>query len=561
MKNRFVYAFQRYALFRFIVLILFFIVLGSLISYLKSINKAVPVIKNIYPRIFEDGDMITIQGVNFGDEAEDSFLKIDNTVIPSTLCKEWKDEKIVISSGIAQDGGLLFVIAKNTYSEPSFFSSKSEIPIVKTTSISLAEPNIGAISKNNGRVGELIKIYGENFGTVREDSQVIFVKGNDRTFDFLLDEVNLENVSCCSSFDFDFDFWSDEEIHVHIPDGAVSGSIVVKTKNGVSNLIPFNVKNDIGQKEISNKKNYVILMQTEISHVDGEKGNSLFLLSPSPDESFSQSGKKTILIEPEPLVENHNGVSVHKIDDVKKEDILKLKHQYKISSYEINVSLASRGSEQNIFNEKLYNQYTRPTALLPSTNETIKKYATSIVRLEKNRWQKAKRIYEHIIGNFEITKEEIADRTQDVLSFLESKKGSAYDASLLFATLGRSVGIPTTIIAGVAIDKANKTYLHWWNAFYIEGLGWVPVDIGMALGFPFRSEMGDLDSYYFGNIDANRISFSHEQREILQMTSNSKTYAHERSFALQTFWEEAVGINSYTSFWQTPQIISVDSDR
>lgn len=561
MQSRFVYTFQRYALFRFVILVVFFVILGSGISYLKSLNKAVPIIENIDPKIFEKEDTITIHGANFGDEAEDSFLKIDNIVIPSTLCKEWKDKKIVVSASMAQNGGLLFVVAKNTYSRPVFLPLKSDIPIVKINDTSSIAPSIEAISKNSGAVGELIKIYGVNFGSIREESQVIFIKGNEEFPQFLLDEHNLEKATYCNNFNFDFDFWSDEELHIRIPDGASSGLLVVKTKNGLSNSIPFNVKDEIGQKQLLNKKNYCLSMQTEISHLRGEKENTLFLLIPIPEESFEQSNRKTISIEPAPLVENHNGVTIHKLDNIKPSDTLKITHQYQITSYEVNLHIKMQNIKQSNFNTKLYNHYTEQTALLPTKNEAIKSMANNIVQFEKNPYLKAKRIYEYIRENFEISKDEISDRTQNVLQFLESKKGSPYDASLLFASLSRSVGIPAVVVAGIAIDKAKKTYSHWWNAFYIDGIGWIPLDIGMSLGVPFENRIQNAHLYYFGNIDSNRISFSHGTKNMLQMASNSKIYSHERNFALQAFWEEAIGIDSYTCFWQIPQIISVDGEN
>ena len=168
------------------------------------------------------------------------------------------------------------------------------------------------------------------------------------------------------------------------------------------------------------------------------------------------------------------------------------------------------------------------------------------------------KIYEYIISNFEINNDITSDRSQTVISFLDNKKGSPYDASLLFCTFCRSIGIPALPIAGVVIDKQKKTYIHWWAEFYIEAFGWIPVDIGMAMSVPFENEIKDKKEYYFGNIDSFRISFSHGEKEILQMVANSKMYSHERSFAFKRFWEETLGIDAYTCFWYTPQIISIN---
>ena len=162
-----------------------------------------------------------------------------------------------------------------------------------------------------------------------------------------------------------------------------------------------------------------------------------------------------------------------------------------------------------------------------------------------------------IIENFNITKETFSDRTQTVLSMLENKTGSPYDVSLLFSTLCRASDIPCMPISGVITDE-DKTYLHWWAEFYIDAYGWVPVDIGMALDVPFESKIENRRTYYFGNLDGNRISFSHGEKEILPMTADGKIYSRERNFALQSFWEEALNINSYTCFWHVPQINKIN---
>jgi len=124
--------------------------------------------------------------------------------------------------------------------------------------------------------------------------------------------------------------------------------------------------------------------------------------------------------------------------------------------------------------------------------------------------------------------------------------------------LTRALNLPTLVVAGIVVDKTKKSYTHWWNEFYIEGFGWVPLDIGMAVSVPFENEIQNKKVYYFGNIDSFRITFSHGEKEMLAMAANSKTSSRKRSFSLQAFWEETIGIEAYTCFWQVPQVISIN---
>ena len=564
MPNKFVYLLQKYSLFRFFILIVLFLFIGFCVIEIGIFSKVLPVISSVNPIVFDKNETITIVGKHFGEEAEDSFLKIDNVMIPSTLCSEWTDTKIVLSSNMISDGGLLFVIAKNSYSKPVFISNASDVPIVRMQENVESRPSIEALSKDYGEIGSLIKIYGSNFGTIRDNSNVIFIKKDvlsereySENFLLLPDDKNIENYMYCSEKDFDFDFWSDEEIHIRIPDGAQSGLIAIKTKNGTSNAIPFNVRGNIGTKSLQNKQNFLISMETEVSNVKAEENNMLFLRIPSPEETNSQSNIKVVFNAPSPLVQNNNEGVIYQFDNIREDDKISIKQQYTITSYEIETNINARNISLKIQSQKLHDCYTKETSLLPVTEVIIKKLVDDVVQNEKNTYLKAKKIYEYIIENFNITKETFSDRTQTVLSMLENKTGSPYDVSLLFSTLCRASDIPCMPISGVITDE-DKTYLHWWAEFYIDAYGWVPVDIGMALDVPFESKIENRRTYYFGNLDGNRISFSHGEKEILPMTADGKTYSRERNFALQSFWEEALNINSYTCFWHVPQINKIN---
>ena len=43
---------------------------------------------------------------------------------------------------------------------------------------------------------------------------------------------------------------------------------------------------------------------------------------------------------------------------------------------------------------------------------------------------------------------------------------------------------------------------HCWSEFFVNGLGWVPVDISEAWKDPSKHD------YFFGSLDANRVQFT-----------------------------------------------------
>jgi hypothetical protein len=68
----------------------------------------------------------------------------------------------------------------------------------------------------------------------------------------------------------------------------------------------------------------------------------------------------------------------------------------------------------------------------------------------------------------------------------------------------------------------------------------------------------DRANYYFGSLDNQRVSFSRGFTALSQMDPRSRVSAKERSYALQSLWEEATGgLEAYSSFWSDVSINGV----
>jgi transglutaminase-like putative cysteine protease len=72
--------------------------------------------------------------------------------------------------------------------------------------------------------------------------------------------------------------------------------------------------------------------------------------------------------------------------------------------------------------------------------------------------------------------------------------------------MARSQGIPARFEIGFPLpaDKhsAEIAGYHCWSDFYIDGKGWIPVDISEAWKHPEKQD------YFFGSHDVNRVQFS-----------------------------------------------------
>jgi transglutaminase-like putative cysteine protease len=89
--------------------------------------------------------------------------------------------------------------------------------------------------------------------------------------------------------------------------------------------------------------------------------------------------------------------------------------------------------------------------------------------------EKVKVIYDYIITNYsyDFEKTEIPyDYLPDIDKIAKTKKGMCYDFSSLFASMLRSVNVPTKLVKGYG-DKV-KGY-HAWNEVYLDGK-WLTID-------------------------------------------------------------------------------------
>jgi len=119
---------------------------------------------------------------------------------------------------------------------------------------------------------------------------------------------------------------------------------------------------------------------------------------------------------------------------------------------------------------------------------------------------KARAIYDYVFTTMKYDKTGTGWGHGDVLYACDAKKGNCTDFHSLFIAMARSQGIPSRFEIGFPLppDKhsAEIAGYHCWSDFYIDGKGWIPVDISEAWKHPEKRE------YFFGSHDGNRVQFS-----------------------------------------------------
>jgi len=147
----------------------------------------------------------------------------------------------------------------------------------------------------------------------------------------------------------------------------------------------------------------------------------------------------------------------------------------------------------------------QPDALVPVTGLPAD-LAVKVTEGKTQPLDKARAIYDYVFTTMKYDKTGTGWGHGDVLYACDAKKGNCTDFHSLFIAMARSQGIPARFEIGFPLppDKhsAEISGYHCWSDFYIDGKGWIPVDISEAWKHP------DKRDYFFGSHDVDRVQFS-----------------------------------------------------
>jgi len=169
-----------------------------------------PVIAAIDPATAAPGQEVTITGSELGEAQSTS--KVTFAGVPAGTAVSWSDVEIKVAVPELEAGDVSVVVTvKGASSEPATFTVAAA-PIPSITSIEPAE----------ALPGEAVTITGSAFGAER---------GPEDTVVFASEVDAADGITS----------WSDTEIQVTIPDGAVTGDVTVTAGGVTSEPFPYHV--------------------------------------------------------------------------------------------------------------------------------------------------------------------------------------------------------------------------------------------------------------------------------------------------------------------------------
>jgi hypothetical protein len=519
-----------------------------LLALLSSCGEKAPEIISINPRIGLMGDVLTITGTGFGDEREESYITIAGSPPTSSSYISWEDSEITVRIPEFGEAGLIYVHRGGKKSNPALFANQLSLPEPVRGPAADYNPRINSIAPATGPIGTLITISGSNFGSSRETSGVFFAWNaeSSSTAPVVSQAPDFVEVS---EAEFGYEYWSEREIRVRIPDGAITGNLEVRTPRGTSRPFFFEISGRPGAKTFKDKRSYMLSYTADIRIDQANNPNTLYLWMPQPAVSASQRNVSLLARNTEPFVENYRGISLFQLIDASQGTRWGVDLSYLVEVYAVETIIRNTNTVRLNEPTPVATIYLLPSAQIPSDDPAIRAQSDTIIARERLPYVKAQRIYQWLISNVEIQTEALPG---GALEALEEKEADSYSASLLFCSLARAAGIPALPVAGVLVNRQMNTIKHCWVEFWLDGFGWIPLDPALGAGaapadFYLRE---DHDEFYFGSLDNQRVAFSRGEIFLQPMAPHGRTIPRGREYSLQNIWEEAVGgLESYSSLW------------
>ncbi|HEV8608707.1 MAG TPA: transglutaminase domain-containing protein [Thermoanaerobaculia bacterium] len=144
---------------------------------------------------------------------------------------------------------------------------------------------------------------------------------------------------------------------------------------------------------------------------------------------------------------------------------------------------------------------------LVTLSPRVRDLARRITWGERTPEGKARAIYEWLVNTMVYDKTTPGWGLGDTERACDVQKGNCTDFHSVFISLARAEGIPARFVIGFPLKKEPAGTVpgyHCWAEFYLDGVGWVPVDASDAS----KTMDARRREYLFGNLDPDRIQFT-----------------------------------------------------
>lgn len=150
-----------------------------------------------------------------------------------------------------------------------------------------------------------------------------------------------------------------------------------------------------------------------------------------------------------------------------------------------------------------YNKYTAERKPHIQFTDALKSLTDKVTQNATTTSEKVSAIYQHITNSYPWASALEYSTIENIPEYvIENKKGDCGQVALLLITMLRYKGIPARWQSGWMMHP-GEVNLHDWAEYYIDGVGWIPIDVSFGRG-------GDSDNpvpkyFYISGIDSYRL--------------------------------------------------------
>jgi transglutaminase-like putative cysteine protease len=180
--------------------------------------------------------------------------------------------------------------------------------------------------------------------------------------------------------------------------------------------------------------------------------------------------------------------------------------RFEVTRREYQRDLRATGGQPAPVKDAMLKRYLQPDKMVP-LNATIAELARAQTAGTTAPLERALKIYNYVVSTMRYDKSGEGWGRGDEMWACDSKRGNCTDFHSVLIGMMRSSGIPARFEIGFPLP-ASQTQgdipgYHCWAEFYLDGIGWVPVDASEASKNPAKRD------YFFGAVDADRVRFTY----------------------------------------------------
>jgi len=243
---------------------------------------------------------------------------------------------------------------------------------------------------------------------------------------------------------------------------------------------------------------------------DASGGKTLHLWIPVPVSDDQQEISKLEIRSPVPYAmseetEYHNHYAYAEIDVSRLPQAPEIVMTFRATRHENRVALDGPARVAATKRPTDLKRSLKPDRLVP-LDGVIGDLSRAQTKSSKKPIEKARAIYDFVLSTMRYDKTGDGWGRGDAIFACNAKKGNCTDFHALFIGMMRAAGIPARFEIGFPLPRDKSagdiSGYHCWAQFWIDGLGWIPVDASEAWKDPSRRD------YFFGAHDANRVLFT-----------------------------------------------------